>query len=290
MARIGREQIAKGDQMTKTSNVRTLPSSELPGLPLASTSQAGGEIRGSRNEIWLCPAYSGGVGLMLYVKPRLNQRAMFVEALAAQLGQCLKLPCPNPYLVTVNPLHVGQPRGRSFLAFGSEQANERGMSYVVRNLDLLIQHLDKLKLSEAVCAFDEWIANTVRSPSDVLFDPEGRAFLIDHEGSMENSTHPDSQVTNWLAMRLIERLKESEKPGLLRALRAKTTAAHRAKLEPIPSTVQVAQDGMLIYTALLTFLEERLQHLDKLLSQRVLPNQMYLTEQLLTNDDTLGTA
>jgi hypothetical protein len=276
--------------MTKTSNVRTLPSSELPSLPLAATSQAGGEIKGSRNEIWLCPAYSSGVGLMLYVKPRLSHRAMFVEALAAQLGQCLKLPCPNPYLVTVNPLHVGLSKGPSFLAFGSEQVNERGMSFAIRDLDLLIGNLDRLKLSEAVCAFDEWIANTVRSPSDVLFDPERGAFLIDHEGSMESSTRPDSQVTNWLAMRLVERLKESERPALLRALRAKTTAAHRAKLEPIPGTVLVVPDGMLIYTALLTFLEKRLLHLDKLLSQRVLPNQMYLMEQPLANDETRGAA
>lgn len=273
------------------TNVKTLPGTELPGLPLASTSQMGGLVSGSRNEIWLCPAYTNGQGVMLYIKPRLSQRAMFIEALAAQLGQCLKLPCPNPYLVTVNPLHVGLPKGPRFLAFGSEQASERGMAFPIRSLDRMIDLLDKLKLSEGVCAFDEWIANSVRSPSDVLFDPEGRAYLIDHEGSMESTTQPDTHVTNWLALRLTERVKEEEKPGLLRALRAKITAAHRAKLQPIPSTVQTAQEGMLIYTALLNFLETRLQHLDRLLSQRVMPAQMYLGEQpTVNNNEAHGTA
>ena len=189
----------QGGKVAKENNVRALPGAELPGLPLASTGSLGGLMKGSRNELWRCPAFtSHGDGLILYIKPALNQRAMFIEALAAQLGQCLNLPCPNPYIVTVNPAHVGKPKGPKFLAFGSEEANERGMAYPIRDLERVIELLDKLKLSEAVCAFDEWIANSVRSPSDVLFDPEGRAYLIDHEGAMEGHVQPDSQVTNWL--------------------------------------------------------------------------------------------
>ena len=86
-------------------------------------------------------------------------------------------------------------------------------------------------------------------------------------------------------MRLTERVKPIDRPALLRSLRAKIVVAHRAKLKPIPSTVQVAQDGIMIYTALLDFLEKRLQHLDKLLSQRVMPDQIYLTEPQPTNDN-----
>lgn len=273
--------------MVKVNNVRELPGVGLPVLSLASTASLGGLIRGSRNELWRCQAFSSsGEGLILYIKPALNRRAMFIEALSAQLGQCLNLPCPNPYLVTVNPTHVGKPKGQKFLAFGSEAANERGLAYPVRNLEVLIELLDKTKLTEAVCVFDEWIANSVRSSGDVLFDPDGRrAYIIDHEGAMESHTQPQSQVPNWLAMRITERVKPIDRPTLLHALRSKAVGAHRAKLDPIPSTVQAAQDGMIIYKELLMFLESRLQHLDRLLSQRVMPDQIYLIAQQPANDN-----
>lgn len=265
--------------MATGTNVVEMNAGELPPLRVASTSSTGNRQHGSRNEIWLCPAFCEGNGVMLYLKPALPLRAMLVEALAAQLGQCLRLPIPNPYIVTVNPVHVGRPRGRPLLAFGSEQVSERSLARVIRDLDQLLQLLQKLKLAEGVCAFDEWIGNSVRSPSDVLFDPEGRAYLIDHEGSMEASIRPDAAVTNWLAARLMERLTPAERPALLRALRAKVAAAHRARLGPIPAAVQYAQDGVAIYRALLDFLSKRLQHLDQLLSERVMPGQLYLKPQ-----------
>jgi hypothetical protein len=278
--------------MVKSKNVLELPGAELPGLRVAATAATGVRQTGSRNEVWLCSGFCEDAGVMLYVKPALSQRAMFTEILAAQLGQCLKLPCPNPYLVTVNPAHVGRPRGRPVLAFGSEQVSERSLARPIRDLELLLQVLTRLKIAEAVCAFDEWIANTVRSPSDVLFDPEGRAYLIDHEGAMESITRPASQVTNWLGSRLTESLTLAERPALLRNLRAKVAAAHRTRLGNVPSAVQFAQDGVAIYRALLDFLAQRLEHLDQLLSQRVLPGQMYLSESAANDDnhESLGPA
>ena len=86
-------------------------------------------------------------------------------------------------------------------------------------------------------------------------------------------------------MRITERVKPIDRPTLLHALRSKAVGAHRAKLDPIPSTVQAAQDGMIIYKELLMFLESRLQHLDRLLSQRVMPDQIYLIAQQPANDN-----
>lgn len=274
----------QGERMASGGNVLDFSAGELPPLRVAATSSTGNRQHGSRNEIWLCPGFCDGSGVMLYLKPALPLRSMLVEALAAQLGQCLKLPMPNPYLVTVNPVHVGRPRGKPLLAFGCEQVSERSLARVIRDLDQLLQLLQKLKLAEGVCAFDEWIGNSVRSPSDVLFDPEGRAYLIDHEGSMEPIMKSDAAVTNWLAARLLERQTPAERPGLLRALRAKVAAAHRARLGPIPAAVQYAQDGVAIYRALLDFLSARLQHLDQLLSERVMPGQLYLKPQPQADD------
>jgi hypothetical protein len=98
-------------------------STPLPGLGVAATATPGQRIAGSRNEVWLCQAYSQGIGVMLYVKPALSLRRMMVEVLAAQLAQCMRLPCPSPYLVTVKPHHVGRSKEqKSLIAFGSEAA------------------------------------------------------------------------------------------------------------------------------------------------------------------------
>ena len=269
-----------------TKKIVSLPGNFLPGLGVASTASLGQRLDGSRNEIWLCPAYAANAqGLMLFVKPSLSRRAMFVEMLAAQLGQCLKLPCPSPYLTTVDPVHVGRPRGaKPIVAFGSESVSERALSRTVKNLDALMQILERLKLSESVASFDEWIGNSVRSPTDIIFDPEGRAYLIDHECAMADALKPDEQIGNWVALQLIQRVKPAERPALLRALRARVAAAHRARLEPVPAAVQYAQDGIAIYTSLIDFLQQRLQHLDQLLSQRVLPGQMHINQAIEDHD------
>src|SRR3569832_1028114 len=176
---------------------------DLPPLRVASTSGTGTQQHGTRNEVWLCPAYSDGQGVMLYVKPKLSQRALFTEVLAAQLGQCMGLPCPDPYLVTVNLGHVGGARGKRVLAFGSEQVSQRSLARSVPNIDVLVRLLKQFKIAEGIAVFDELIGNSVRSPSDILFDPESGPHLVDHEAAMDALLRPDAAATNWLAQQLI---------------------------------------------------------------------------------------
>jgi len=262
-----------------TTKVVPIRPTELPGLGMASVASTGSRVDGSRNEVWLCQAYDAtGQGLVLYVKPKLTPRALLVEALAAQLGQCIGLPCPDPYIVTVNPIFVGAPRGKHLVAFGSAQVGSRGLARPIHDIDFMMTTLEKLGLVSAACAFDEWIANPVRGPGDVMFDSEAGAVFIDHEAAMDPLTAPDAAVTNWLAARVLERIAPGKRPELLKAIRARAAAAHRAQLGQVPSVVQIAQDGVVIYRSLLKFLADRLDHLDRLLSLRILPEQGYLTE------------
>lgn len=255
------------------------PTVELPGLPVASTAGLGNRIHGSRNEIWLCPAYvPGPTPVMLYVKLGLGTRAMLAEALCAQLAHALNLDTPPPYLVTVNPAHVGRTRGPLVLAFGSEDVSEHSMARPMRALDDLLQLLRRRKVADLLAVFDEWIANDVRSPSDLLVSPEGRLYLIDHEAALPDALDPGAQVTNWLATQLLEGLSNKDRTLLLRNLRARLPALMRVKLGQPPLAAQYSPDGVAIYTALLHFLRARLAQLDRLLSQRVLPEQGYLTE------------
>lgn len=263
---------------SRAGNVIPLPKAELPGLGVAATAALGVRQEGSRNEVWVCQAYDlHGDGVMLYIKPALSPRAMFTEILAAQLGQCFRLPCPDPYIVTVNPTHIGRPRGPKVLAFGSAQVGSN-TARPIRDLDVAMEALNKFRLTETACAFDEWIANPVRGPNDILFDPIIGPVFIDHEAAMDPTLAASAQATNWLAARLLERCTHDDRPFVLKNLRARIAAAHRIQLSAAPSAVQYAQDGVAIYSALIDFIQQRLQHLDQLLSTRVLPEQGYLTE------------
>ena len=261
-----------------TNKVVPIRSTELAGIGMAAVASTGKRIEGSRNEVWLCQAYDAtGQGLVLYVKPKLTPRAILVEALAAQLGQCIGLPCPDPYLVTVNPVYVGGSRGKHLVAFGCSQV-ARGLARPIHDVDFMMTTLEKLGLAPAACAFDEWIANSVRGPGDIMFDPEAGATFIDHEAAMDLETSPDAAVTNWLAARMLERLAPGKRLDLLKAVRQRAAAARSAQLGQVPSVVQIALDGVAIYRSLLQFLAARLDHLDRLLSIRILPEQAYLTE------------
>lgn len=265
------------------NKVVSLPSALLPGLSSAATSSPGVKIDGSRCDVWLCQAYSSdGRGLMLYVKPHIGLNALLAECLAAQLGQCMDVPCPEPFIVTIKPQHVGLPQGPSLLGFGSAQVGANGLARLIKDREVLLQTIQQFKLTEKVCAFDEWIANPVRSPADILFCPGSGLAFIDHESALTADLDPSGAVTNWLADRVLEVLPENKQVDFLKALRARVSAAHRIDLNEIPVAVQFSQDGPATYRSLLHFLTTRLAQLDRLLSQRVLPQQRYIDESTVS--------
>lgn len=261
------------------TNVIPLPSMRLPGLGVAATSGTGNRITGSRSEIWHCPAYDANTSqVALYVKVGLSIRAILVESLASQLAQVIGLQTPAPYLVTVKPSHVGQAGTKNLIAFGSLDLAQRSMARPVRALDQLFGLLEKFKVSDLAGAFDEWIANDVRSPSDILICPESGVYMIDHEAAIPPNTAPDAMLQNWLAAELMKGLSDVERAALLKRLRARIAAFHRVSFEPAPLALAYIQDGGEVYHSLVKFLTTRLEHLDQLLSQRVVPEQLYLKD------------
>jgi hypothetical protein len=258
--------------------VVSFPGSSADVLGVASTSPGGALIPGSRSEVWLCPAFSGSDGVVLYVKPFLSTRRVMIEILAAIVGQCIGLPCPRPFLVTCSPHHVGRVPGKKLIAFGSEQVGTRALARTFANPEAMIQALEKQRVLDTLFVFDEWIANPVRGPRDAVLDPEHGVMLIDHEGAMEELTKSDQAVTNWLADRVLATTAADSRHLLLKRVRAKAQLAQNAQIGLIPSAVQFDQDGVSTYRTLLEFLWARLTHLDRLLTTRILPNQGYLTE------------
>jgi hypothetical protein len=215
-------------------------------------------------------------------------RRIMIEVLAAQVGQCMGLPCPTPYIVTANPTHVGRPPGRKIIAFGSEQVGR--MAYTVMNTDVLLHALNSHRLTEGLCVFDELIANGVRGPRDIVIDPVHGPFVIDHEGAMENGVDFASAVTNWIADRVLERADSKALPQLLKRLRAKAAVLQGFEFNTVPSAVQFDQQGVETYRQLLEFLRARLSELDRLISSRVLPKQAYLQTNEKEDRDASGRA
>jgi hypothetical protein len=261
-----------------SATVIPLPNITLPGIGVAATSGTGNLITGSRSEIWLCPAYDqNSQAVPLYIKIGLSERAIMVEVLASQVANALGLPTPTPYIVTVQGKHVGRSNGTQLIGFGTLDLSTRSMARPIRDLELLFTLLEKMKIDDLSAAFDEWIANDVRSPNDILVCPETDIFLIDHEAAMQPGLRPDQAVTNWLASRLMERLELSDRLNLLRKIRGKLVKFRKIDLlSETPLATGFVQNGGSIYKALVDFLIARLEHLDQLLSEKVVPEQRYL--------------
>lgn len=265
-------------QRRRPTNVVAFPDIEPPTVGVAASASGGVPMSGSRSEVWLIQCYDhNSQGRMLYIKPALSHNAMLVELLCNQIGKCMRLPCPEAFLVTVRPHHVGRAKSQqNLLAFGCEQAGTHSQARPIKNVDVMLHLLDKLHITRPLAAFDELVANGVRCPNDVLFDPHGAAAIIDHEGAMELLDRPSAELTNWLAQRMLERTPGHERHALAKAVRASAANAYRMRLNPPPLALQYAQDGVQIYGKLLNFLNDRLDSLDRLLSQRFDPQQSYL--------------
>lgn len=223
---------------------------------------------------------------MLYVKPNLSVRQVISEVIVAQIGIGMGLPCPQPFLVSVAPHCVGRPRGRALIAFGSEQVGPRGLATPIRSRDIMLEMLRKLKLSEATAVLDEYVANDVRGPGDVVFDPMGSVWLIDHEAAIPKGMRFDASVTNWLGDRLRDETEPHKRDELLSALRAQAIRVRKLQMGPTPAPMDRLEGGRDSYNDALKLLHNRLTALDYLLSKRALPEQGYLLEAIaLTKHD-----
>jgi|GEM_PF-4470498 len=224
---------------------------------------------------------------MLFVKPALSVRQLVAELVAAQVGSCLGLPCAPPFLVSVAPHHVGRTRGPASLAFGCQQVGPTGAAYPVRNLSLMLEMLRKAKLTDGVCVLDEWIANSVRGPGDIVFDPHQCVWLIDHEGAFEAHVRPDEAVTNWLANHLAATLTtRAQRSEFLARLHGRAAPMIDAKLGRMPPELRQVPGGEATYGAVLEFLVARLHHLGALLSARLIPEQRAISISSLSDDST----
>lgn len=248
-------------------------------LPTATVSGSGQRRRNSSNEVWRCPAYRNDTyeSVTLFVKPALTVRQCAVEILSAHVGRLIGLPCPESYVVLAAPKFLHRQGTKPIFAFGSRDVSSDGLITPFKDLDLMFRTLERLRYSDLASVFDEWIANSVRQPNDVLFDPSGRnVVFLDHERAMSEGVVADEQVANWLADRVMETVQSKDRAILLGRFRKAAEAAYAFSIGEPPQALQFNQDATRIYRELSQWIASRLGSLDQLLSQRVLPDQHYL--------------
>ena len=263
------------------ATVVRLRASSLPSVEIATPLAGESRLMGSRNEVWLTPAQGAdGRQLMLYVKPKLTPRQLAIEVLAAQAGRAIGMPCPNAYLVRARSPRFSLAPSEVGFAFGSEREG-RGLATSIRDRDTLFEMIESSKLLVPALVFDEWIANPVRGPGDVLFDAENGVTLIDHEAAMDSSVLPTQAVVNWLGDRVVEANPASRRAEMLGRARDFLAVVRDLDLHPaavlafnsLPGAAEAYREG-------LQFLDARRSELDRLVSTRLLPEQRYLTDQI----------
>ena len=254
-----------------------LPPLLLPGIGIATTAGTGNPISGSKSEIWLCPTYDAeGKGAPLYVKKGLTARAIMVEILCSQIAQVLALPVPQPYIVTAKSKHVGGKGNSNVVCFGTLDMGSQSLARPIKCLNQILTLIQKLKIEDMIATYDEWIANDVRSPNDILFSPDNLLYLIDHESAIPSNKSADEQLTNWLADRLLEGMNNQERRSLLKQMHSRIAAFQRIEFTSAPFSSGFIQGSGELYLELTKFLTERLTHIHRLVSQRIFPNQLHL--------------
>jgi hypothetical protein len=118
-----------------------------------------------------------------------------IEAVCAWIAQDAGLPCPAPRFVQVSRTHVPPAcpwklGDDSKVTVFATVAIEGAVQLTKLDSDLLSPKLLKWKSLELAAAFDQLIANDDRSDGNMLMDPSGRLWLIDHGRSLGAAGQP----------------------------------------------------------------------------------------------------
>lgn len=223
------------------------------------------------NPTWKAHVKTHDSVIVAYVK-RLSLRALYVECLCATIGRALKLPIPKPIIVKVTGSNISDiPKGRSELAFGSEDAGYPSFRRFIENQEA-IEKLASLDETIDVGFFDKWIANWDRNIGNILYDGGNKFFFIDHENALDPRVNSiQSAKDNQLIRGLYSGRSEFEKHRIMKTFASKTLPSYECmQLSPIAQNTYansyLSKDEI---NKVIEFLEDRTAHVASLLSKRL---------------------
>lgn len=213
--------------------------------------------------------------------PTGNGRRLYAECLGSAMAHALGLSVPRTYLVAVTPTALPELDAPTW-GFGTLTVHPAVASPLQNNDSEVYAAIQYWANFHTLCVLDEWLANDDRTPENLLFD--GRDFiLLDHgEAIPDNlSARVRAPCGNHQLDRACLVLSEFEKHQALKRLKLSGAAIPALPLHHAKNALNVhwTTDGEVIIDEMITFLLERVPHLDTLLRKALnLPIQ---TEKLL---------
>ena len=226
--------------------------------------------------VWRCTVHVGDRLADAYIKP-IPLYQVVREVLCALLAQDVGLPALRPGVVRVEDSPLGD-RGR--FAFGTLATDVRELQGM-RNDAVLRSQLARWRHLALAIAFDEWIANSDRTPSNLLFRGAGDFVLIDHGEAIPPDLAPDGASTaNLLARLAYSDVSRDEELAAVRRVQQAATAFSRVDMAAIENaSLAGGWDPDALLRECCRLLTDRLPNLPDLIGQRFGDHQQNLPIQ-----------
>ena len=140
-------------------------------------------------------------GVVPVVFKRVPHYQLVREVLCNLLAQMVGIPVPMPCVLDIRESELwdgGEP-----FVFGTGYARYSNLLQRARHSPEVVNRLVRWPKFLAAIAFDEWIANEDRTPSNLLFVGQREFLLIDHGESLPNYMNKETKFRNGLARHLI---------------------------------------------------------------------------------------
>lgn len=211
------------------------------------------------NPTWRVVARTEIGDLDAYAKA-IDDEEIMIETACAMAGIEMGLPIPRPML-----LHW---EGAGFL-FGSEAIPHPTLQARLNQHADIAATLATWKQLPASATFDEWIANPDRHAGNLITDGAGSFWLIDHGLAMR--ADPSQGIDNrLLAVAIAGASDDLRQRKLLNAIRSAETDANGVDIE------RMATGAAWINRTVLDFLQARIPHINRILSEQVTRNARLL--------------
>ncbi|MCY4014236.1 MAG: hypothetical protein OXG82_16150 [Gammaproteobacteria bacterium] len=200
-----------------------------------------------------------------YIKP-VPVYQIVREVLCALIAQDVGLPALRPGVVLVEDTPLSEHGRYAFGTLATDTRELQGM----RDDTVLRSQLARWQHMALAVAFDEWIANSDRTPSNLLFRGASQFVLIDHGEAIPADLPPDgASTTNLLARLAYSDVSRDEEFAAVRRVQNAATAFSRVNMAAIENASLAGSwdpDAMLPECCRL--LTDRLPHLPDLIAQR----------------------
>ena len=142
-------------------------------------------------------------------------------------GQMVGIPVPTPCVLDIRESELWD--GKDRFAFGTSYEGHSDLLRRARLSPTVVSRLVRWPSFLGAIAFDEWIANEDRTPSNLLFVGGREFLLIDREESLPNYMNKETRFRNGFARHLIA--SESGTPRQSLAQRVKEACAEFGQLD-----------------------------------------------------------